>query len=122
VERRYTWAWTGTVRALRRLSTETERQAWRLLRNRGVLGLKCRRQHRIGPFIVDFYCAELRLAIEIDGGCHESREQQIRDAVRTEILQDLGVKVLRLTNADVTENNLVAILRPFVPLSAPPES
>jgi len=87
-----------------------------------VLGLKCRRQHRIGPFIVDFYCAELRLAIEIDGGCHESREQQIRDAVRTEILQDLGVKVLRLTNADVTENNLVAILRPFVPLSAPPES
>jgi len=52
--------------------TPAEEAAWGVLRNRGFRGLKFRRQHPIGPFVLDFYCHELRLAVEIDGGAHGS--------------------------------------------------
>src|SRR5258708_36382892 len=55
------------ARELRRAATSTERYAWSLLRNRGVLGLKFRRQHVVHGFIVDFYCAAERLVLELDG-------------------------------------------------------
>ena len=56
------------ARALRREATDAERFLWSLLRNRQFLGLKFRRQHPLGGYIVDFYCHEARLGIELDGG------------------------------------------------------
>jgi very-short-patch-repair endonuclease len=79
------------------------------------LGLKFRRQHRIGRYIVDFYCAELRLAIEVDGGYHESLEQYARDIARTAALGARSVRVIRLRNLRITEASLLALIRPYVP-------
>lgn len=106
------------ARRLRRQSTAAERAAWRLLRNRGVLGLKFRRQHRLGRFIVDFYCPALRLVLELDGGYHAAAEQQARDAARAAALGARGLHVVRVANADVTEAHLVALIQPYAsPLS-----
>ena len=68
---------------------------WDLLRGRRTLGLKFRRQHAIGPYIVDFYCAEARL-VEVDGPIHD--EQTEDDAARTEFLEAKGLHVLRMKN------------------------
>src|SRR2546426_11892187 len=71
------------ARDLRRGLTMAERRAWNLLRNRRMLGLTFRRQHVIAGFIVDFYCAELRLVLEIDGSGHSGGAQSDYDAART---------------------------------------
>ena len=84
------------ARELRRTMTETERLLWSHLRNRQLGGLKFRRQHPLGPSIVDFYCAAKRLVVEVDGGIHDS--QCDRDAVRTERLEEHGCKVIRFRN------------------------
>ncbi len=87
------------ARELRRRATEAERVLWERLRNRRLGGLKFRRQHPLGPYIVDFYCAEHRLVIEVDGPIHERQKE--RDALRTEYLEAYGYRVLRFTNEDV---------------------
>jgi very-short-patch-repair endonuclease len=75
------------------------------------LGLKFRRQHRIGPFVVDFYCVESRLVIEVDGPIHES--QAHADAERQEYLEALGLQVLRFSNDEVltNANNVFAAIK-----------
>jgi very-short-patch-repair endonuclease len=102
-------------RKLRRDSTTAERLAWRLLRDRRLLGLKFRRQHPIGRFIVDFYCAELHVAIELDGGYHDTPEQHTRDAARTAVLEARGIRVVRIRNSHVTSANFRALIQPYVP-------
>lgn len=91
-------------RALRGLATDAERFLWRLLRTRQFFGLKFRRQHSVGPYIVDFYCAGRRLAVELDGGQHFTVEGQAYDRRRTEYLASQGVRVLRFTNSELFEN------------------
>jgi very-short-patch-repair endonuclease len=86
------------ARELRQPQTPAERALWRRLRNR-QLGPKFRRQHPIGRFIVDFYCAEARLATEIDGDSHA--EQAKYDAQRTAWLAEQGTRVIRFTNRQV---------------------
>lgn len=103
------------ARRLRRAATPAERHAWRLLRNRGLFGLTFRRQHPVTGFIVDFYCAELRLAIEIDGGYHHTPEQHGRDAERETALAAGGIRILRIPNSQVTEARLRNLLLPHVP-------
>ena len=88
-------------RELRRESTEAERKLWRHLRDSG-LGAKFRRQHPVGPFILDFCCHEARLAVELDGGGHI--EQAEYDAERTKALAVEGIRVIRFWNADVMKN------------------
>jgi len=66
--------------------------------------LKFRRQHSIGGFIVDFYCPEKRLAIELDGDVHEEKKQATYDKARQKTIEALGIKVLRFTNEDVIQN------------------
>jgi very-short-patch-repair endonuclease len=88
------------ARAMRAMPTAAEARLWSALRDHR-LGWKFRRQHVIAGYIVDFYCAELRLAVEVDGGVHEG--QRIDDRQRDDHLQSLGVRVLRLRNADVLE-------------------
>ena len=91
------------ARELRQPLTPMEAALWRVLRNRN-LSFKFRRQHAIEFFIIDFYCAEVKLCIEIDGESHLSIEQQEYDAARTEYLESLGRKIIRFTNNDVRYN------------------
>ena len=91
------------AREMRHPQTPAETKLWRYLRNRN-LGFKFRRQHPIVRFIIDYYCAELKLCIEIDGDTHVDEDQQEYDAARTEYLEMLGRKVIRFTNEDVRYN------------------
>jgi very-short-patch-repair endonuclease len=94
---------TQRVRELRHQQTEAERGAWYLLRDRR-LGLKFRRQYPIENYVVDYYCCELRLAVELDGGVHSQPSQMRKDAAKDAFLQNLGIRVLRLPNGLVTED------------------
>jgi very-short-patch-repair endonuclease len=112
----------ANARELRKRQTGAEELLWQLLRDRKLNNLKFRRQHPLSVgFIIDFYCAEQRLGIEIDGGYHNSAEQQKRDTERTKIINKYGIKIIRFSNEDVlnnTENILKEILHSaFPPLS-----
>jgi very-short-patch-repair endonuclease len=94
---------TQRVRELRHRQTEAEKDAWHLLRDRR-LGLKFHRQYPIENCVVDFYCCELRLAVELDGGIHSQPNQMKKDAAKDSFLGKVGVRVLRLPNGLVTED------------------
>jgi len=91
------------ARQLRRSQTDAETVLWRALR-RSQLGARFRRQHAIGRFIVDFYCAQARLAIEVDGGGHAERDREHYDLWRSERLEQLDIRLLRFWNTDVLQN------------------
>ena len=82
-------------RRLRRGSTDAEVVLWKHLRARQLESFKFRRQHPFGPFILDFYCAEARLAVELDGGQHFEPAAQIYDERRSTFLRRRGIRVLR---------------------------
>ena len=86
-------------KALRNNMTPAEATLWRALKGRSVGGLKFRRQQGIGPFILDFYCPECRLAIEVDGTSHDYKPDY--DEERTAYLRAQGVTVLRFSNQQV---------------------
>jgi very-short-patch-repair endonuclease len=109
--RRNTPAKVRRARELRRTATLAERRAWDLLRNRRTLGLKFRRQHVIAGFVVDFYCAELKLVLELDGAGHASQAQSEYDAARTTQLEARGLHVVRLDNNAVREDTLRNLLQ-----------
>jgi len=92
------------ARGLRRRPTDDESKLWRHLRGRRFSDVKFRRQHPIGPYIVDFFCVEANLAIELDGGGHGHAEKVAEDAHRTLELHRLGARVLRFWNKDVFQN------------------
>lgn len=85
---------------LRNNSTVPEKILWQYLKNK-KLGVKFRRQHGIGNYIVDFYCPELKLAIEIDGATHSEAEEVEYDTRRDNFLSLQGVEVRRYTNVNV---------------------
>jgi very-short-patch-repair endonuclease len=91
------------ARELRHPQTPAEATLWGALRNRN-LNYKFRRQHPIDRFIVDFYCAQAKLCIEIDGDSHGEASQVEYDAARTACLEELGYKVIRFNNEDVRYN------------------
>jgi very-short-patch-repair endonuclease len=88
---------------LRKNLTPAEALLWTNLKN-SQLGKKFRRQHSIGPFIVDFYCPECSLAIELDGDGHMSITGAEADQKRTEFLRALNITVLRFENRDIFDN------------------
>ncbi|MFC3077139.1 endonuclease domain-containing protein [Phenylobacterium terrae] len=88
--------------AMRRDDTDAEAKLWGALRARRLGGWKWRRQVPKGPYIVDFICNDAGLVVEVDGGQHD--EQVAYDARRTAFLGDLGLRVLRFWNRDVSEN------------------
>ena len=94
---------TQRVRELRSNPTEAEKAAWYLLRGRR-LGAKFRRQCRIENWIVDFYCFEHRLAIELDGGVHSQPSQMRNDASKEDYLRTQGISLLRIPNGLVLED------------------
>ena len=87
------------ARELRQDDTRAEQAVWRLLRDRQLAGLKFRRQHPLGKYAVDFFCYELRLAIELDGSVHSQPSQMRKDAAKDGHLEALGARVLRIPNA-----------------------
>ena len=89
----------GLARSFRRGSTVVEAALWKVLRSRRLGGLKFRRQHPVDGFIVDFYCAERRLIVEVDGSIHD--RQRAADEERRAILDASGYRVVRLTNDTV---------------------
>lgn len=91
-------------------ATEPELLLWDELRHRRLGGLKFRRQQVLGPFVVDFFCAEARLVVELDGTVHDDPEEAMQDIARSSILQEHGFAVLRLRNDEVL-NDLLAALR-----------
>ena len=96
-------------RRLRSQATPTEVMLWHHLRGRRLLGYKFRRQHSIGSYVLDFYCPELRLGVEVDGGQHSDRVMAENDAMRSEWLKHFRVTVIRFNNADVM-NNLSGVI------------
>jgi len=93
-----------TRQALRNRPTKAEYILWLQLRKSACLGYKFRRQQGIGPFIVDFYCPELKLAIEVDGYTQDSDEAKIKDARRQRFIEELGIHVLRFGDEVIHEN------------------
>ncbi len=83
--------------------TAAEKTLWSLLR-RTFYGFKFRRQHPINDFIADFICLEAKLIIEVDGAYHCEAQQQMNDQIRTDILSDMGYKVIRFTNEEVLQH------------------
>ena len=84
--------------------TYAEHQLWIHLKNKNFKGLKFRRQHGIGPYIVDFYCPNYKLVIEVDGDVHACDEQIQKDLIREKYLKSLNLKVVRVFNNDVYAN------------------
>src|SRR5438094_10564821 len=91
------------AKANRHEPTPAEATAWSLLRNRRCLGLKFRRQHVIRGFIVDFYCPELNLALEVDGTVHGQRNQAEYDEARSPPLRRAAVGGVRIGSEDAYE-------------------
>ena len=87
------------ARDMRKESAPAEQKLWRCLRDRQLNGFKFRRQHVVGPYIADFYCHQVRLIVELDGGSHEQRETY--DATRTKIIERGGDLVVQFKNQDV---------------------
>jgi len=97
------------ARQLRRQMTASEQILWQHLRGRRTGGEKWRRQHPVGAFVLDFYHAGLHLALEVDGGVHDSAEQQERDQSRSEVLALSGIRILRMRASDVERDPAAAI-------------
>jgi len=86
---------------LRKSMTPAEKVLWERLRNRQVNGYRFRRQHPIKDFIVDFFCYDAVIVIEVDGSVHEETSQKERDEQRTIIFKGFGIREIRFTNKEV---------------------
>ena len=86
---------------MRREPTRCEDRVWAWIRDRRCLGYKFRRQHPCGPYILDFFCAELQLAIEVDGKHHDGRDVLDYENRRSVFLAAHGIEVLRISNEEL---------------------
>jgi len=89
---------------LRKNSPTPESIVWSKLKNRQLENTKWRRQYSVGDYIIDFYCPEKKLAIEIDGDSHYHRKAIIQDKEREKYIKSFGIKFLRFTNDQVMRN------------------
>ena len=101
----------SVARQLRQTPTPAEQVLWQALKNRQLNGLKFRFQHPVESFVVDFYCPQYRLAIEVDGAVHD--QQLEYDIARTERLNQLGYRVIRFRNQEVM-SDLGSVLQQIV--------
>lgn len=100
----YNQALKKNARDLRKNQTDMERILWSHLRSRQLCGLKFRRQFPIQQYILNFYCPERRIAIELDGGQHNTDAYKIRDQERDMLLARMNIIVLRFWNNEIIEN------------------
>ena len=89
---------------LRRRQTRAEKVVWQAVRNEKVSKLKFYRQYSVGPYILDFYCPRIRLAIELDGPSHNKPDSRIYDKERDQFLRNSKIKVMRFKNGEVISN------------------
>lgn len=100
VEARLQWGMNPRARQLRKDMTDAEKAFWSRVRDKRFHGLRFRRQHPVGPYVVDFYCAVVNLVVEIDGGQHNDA----KDAPRTAFLENRGLRIVRFWNHDVLKD------------------
>ncbi|MBP6979375.1 MAG: endonuclease domain-containing protein [Bacteroidales bacterium] len=94
---------------LRKEMTQAEKILWEQLRNKQLLGFRFRRQHPIGEIVVDFFCYEALLVVEVDGDVHNTPYQKERDRERSNILKSFGIKEVRFRNEEIM-NDLQNVL------------
>ncbi|MCX6751568.1 MAG: endonuclease domain-containing protein [Candidatus Nomurabacteria bacterium] len=101
---------------LRKNQTKQEEILWKCIRNR-KLGVKFRRQYSVGGYVLDFYCPEIKLVIEIDGIQHSRKEEVLYDQERTEYLEVLDCNVLRFKNIEIEKNleRVLSKIKEFLP-------
>jgi very-short-patch-repair endonuclease len=92
------------ARNLRSNLTDPEKILWSRLRRKQMLGLQFYRQKPIAGYIVDFYCAEAKLVVELDGDSHYQEDAQAYDHIRDECMRSMGLQIMRFSNTDVIKN------------------
>ena len=108
---------------MRRKQTDAERAFWAKVRNKQFFGIKFFRQYSIGPYIVDFYCPTVKLAVELDGGQHSQSDNMEYDATRSEYLRTHGIDVMRFWDNEVLldiQSVLSNLAVKVIPLHSPP--
>ena len=98
-------------RKLRRDQTFCEKIVWIYLRDRKTLGYKFRRQYSVDHYVIDFYCPELKLAVELDGSIHDNPDQKEYDTYRQEYLERFGITFCRITNDELMSNSNMVFAR-----------
>src|SRR6266581_4124454 len=109
-------------RELRSRLTPEESYLWSYLQRRQLRGRKFRRQHSVGPYILDFYCPAEKLAVELDGSTHDHEAAQTYDLKRSALLTQFGIRTLRFENREIRRNIegvLLAIEAHFAELTTP---
>ena len=94
----------GRRRELRNNQTDEEKILWAKLKNSKIKGFKFVRQYSVGPYILDFYCPKIRLAIELDGNQHKDMENKLYDQDRDDYLRSMDIKTIRFWNQDINKN------------------
>ena len=110
------------ARSLRAKMTLPEVLLWQALRRRRLAGLRFRRQHPIGPYILDFYCTSTRLAVEIDGSVHDSAEQIRHDERRSAWLASRNIKVVRIAAAGILKRESLEFVLQAIEQAAAPST
>jgi len=108
-------------RLLRNNMPKAELLLWSKLKGRALGGFKFRRQYGVSKFVLDFYCPELKLAIEVDGDSHFMEGAEENDMERQRIIESYGIAFLRFTNIDIYEN-MSAVLERIVAFMAEPKN
>lgn len=107
------WPYVIAARELRQVETETEKIMWESLRGKRLNGLKFRRQHPYEHYILDFFCVEHQLVVELDGSVHDVVDQAAYDEERTKFLNEHGLRVIRFRNEEI-KKNLASVLQRIV--------
>jgi very-short-patch-repair endonuclease len=97
----------GVARVLRKRSTWAEKRLWVILRDRRFSAYKFRRQHKVGEHYLDFYCAEARYNLELDGGQHGFPEHRSNDAARDAYLKSRNIQTRRFWNSQLKDVRFV---------------
>lgn len=97
------------ARLRRQMADQWERMMWQMLRNRQRCNQKFRREHTLGIYVADFYCASAKLVVEVDGSSHSTEQAKRYDSARDHWMQQQGIRILRFTCAQV-ENETQAVM------------
>lgn len=113
-----TWKYVIAARELRQEETEAEKKLWNALRGKRLNGLKFRRQHPYERTILDFFCVEHQLVVELDGSIHDEPDQFASDEERTKYLNDYGLKIIRFHNEEILKD-LPNVLQKIIEITKP---
>ena len=114
-----TWSYVIAARELRQVETETEKILWQALRGKRLNGLKFRRQHPYEHYVLDFFCVEHQLVVELDGSVHDVLDQAAYDEERTNFLNEHGLHIIRFRNEEV-KKNLSNVLQKIIEITTTP--